>query len=218
MLTALLEAEQTHATGPSMRVLHLAATWALTSLVSLSQGCAGDDAETGATSGDAGATASPFGPNADADTGAASGDPGAPASPYGPKADAHLIVAEHEVGYVNFTAVASKQAALAHLYAIPGEVTNPLVSDYYISLVVDHADWHVGEYHAALGGRVQFSFRNGKSYAANGTDVALKLVVTAAGSTPGGTETYLRGTMDMTVPSAQSGQPPLRVAMNINSP
>jgi hypothetical protein len=118
-------------------------------------------------------------------------------------------VAETEVGKIGFTAAAPNRSDRAQLFADVDPAQSMGVTEYYLSLVFDKAAWHAGTYSSAVGGRVSFVLSNGKRYAADGAKLDLTLVVTAA--VTGQAEFYLKGQLEMLVPSETSGEPPLKM-------
>ncbi len=150
------------------------------------------------------------GPGADAGF----GDPGVPETPYGPKAEADLFVGAEKLGYIFFTAIAPNQTDLAHFYAKPEPAASVGVRDYYLSLVLDRAAWHQGEYRVARGGRVRFELANGNSYAGDAAGIDVNFNITNATATATGY--ILRGEAELTVPANKAGGEPLTVRMNIN--
>ncbi|MEY4511994.1 MAG: hypothetical protein RLZZ450_4116, partial [Pseudomonadota bacterium] len=133
-------------------------------------------------------------------------------------ADASLFVGTEEVGYVAYTAVAPNRSDLAHLYAAPDVRQSKGVTSYYLSLVMERAAWHAGEFTAPVGGRVRFTLKDGRTYSANGVGLNIRLSLKGAGALSTDTESILRGTMEIVIPAELSGQEPLRVKSQINTP
>src|SRR5262245_28058906 len=139
----------------------------------------------------------------------ASNDPGDPGVRYGTIAQGTLFVADDEVGKIHYTAAAPNRDDRSHLFAVVSPAESVGVTEDYLSLVFDESAWRTGTYDRAVGGRGSFETSNGKRYAANGSELDLTLTVTAASA--GETEFYIKGELDMEVPSVNSGDPALRV-------
>ncbi len=139
-------------------------------------------------------------------------DPGKPSVPYGPKAWASLVVNDSEVGTIEFTAVAPKEPARAHLFAVRGGAER--VEAFYISLVVAGSGWKARTYDRAFGGSVLFVLSDGRRYAAEANELSMTLAVSQAGL--GSAEYYLKGTFDLEVPSEDPEAPSLQAHGQIN--
>jgi hypothetical protein len=143
------------------------------------------------------------------------GDPGAPAIEAGPKAAARLSVAGTDVGVGFFTALAPKQGERSHLFARPWPSGSMGVTSFYVSVVMDSNPWRVGSYTGALAGKVSFVLSDGRHYSGEASELDAKGTIEVVGdSDPKGY--YLRGALDLTVPSEELGAPPLAVHIQIN--